>query len=308
MTLLRECASPGSRPFVNGTRRGRRSLNDASMIRLGHIDYSNCVPVHARLLERERPPGVQLVMGVPSELNEALAVGKVDVAPCSSIEYARHQDEYVLLPDLAIGSDGAVGSILMESSVPVEDLDGASVWMPTASATSAVLLRILLEMRYGVMPQYSWFHQADAGDPVGVHAKAVLRIGDVALRRVAPPGRHVLDLGEAWTDWTGLPFAFAVWQARLNDNIAAELRVLHTCLLDSLDFFRQHDEELSRRHAPRFGIAPDRLLAYWRSLRYRLDPRMQEGLLRFYARAAELGEAPRVSRLNWLDVAAPERR
>jgi chorismate dehydratase len=278
------------------------------MIRLGHIDYSNCVPVHSRLLERQRPPGIQLVMGVPSELNEALAVGKVDVAPCSSIEYARHHDEYVLLPDLVIGSEGAVGSILMESSVPIEELADASVWIPTASATSAVLLRILLEKRYGVIPRYSWFHQADAGDPVGVHAKAVLRIGDVALRRVAPPGRHVLDLGEAWTHWTGLPFAFAVWQARLTEDNAAELRELHASLLDSLDFFHEHDEDLARRHAPRFGITPDRLLAYWRSLRYRLDPRMQEGLLHFFALAADLGEAPAVSRLNWLDVAAPERR
>jgi len=272
------------------------------MIRLGHIDYSNCVPVHSRLLERERPAGIQLVMGVPSELNEALAIGKVDVAPCSSIEYARHADEYVLLPDLVIGSDGPVGSILMESSVPIEALGGGSVWLPTASATSAVLLRVLLERRYGVVPRYSWFHQAEAGDPVGVHAQAVLRIGDIALRRVPPAGRHVLDLGAAWTEWTGLPFAFAVWQARVTNENRAEMEELHGRLLDSLRFFNEHDDELARRHAPRYGVTAERLLAYWRSLRYRMDARMQEGLQRFYALAAELNEAPPVRSLNWLDV------
>jgi len=176
------------------------------MIRLGHIDYSNCVPVHSRLLERIRPEGIQLVMGVPSELNEALATGRIDAAPCSSIEYARHTSQYRLLRGLAIGSEGPVGSILLESAVPVEELDGREVWTPTASASSVVLLRILLERRFGVMPRYSWFHQADAGDPVGVHATAVLRIGDVALRRKVPAGRYV-DRRSGPRPFIRLPYA-----------------------------------------------------------------------------------------------------
>jgi len=272
------------------------------MIRLGHIDYSNCVPVHCRLLERRRPEDIELVMGTPADLNEALALGRVDVAPCSSIEYARHRDEYVLLPDLAIGSDGKVGSILLESSVPIEELDDRDVWIPTASASSVVLLRLLLEQRWQLKPRYSWFHQADAGDPLGIHAAAVLRIGDVALRRQTPSGRSVLDLGEAWTEWTGLPFAYAVWQARVTDANVAELRSLHGRLLDSRSFFAAHDAELATRHAPRYGVTAERLLAYWRSLSYTLDARMQAGLLHFYRLAAELGEAPPVDGLRWLNA------
>ena len=41
------------------------------MIRLGHIEYSNCFPLHAELLERG-DANVQIVHGVPSELNRAL--------------------------------------------------------------------------------------------------------------------------------------------------------------------------------------------------------------------------------------------
>lgn len=277
------------------------------MIRLGHIDYSNCVPVHALLLERRRPEGVELVMGVPSDLNEALLVGRVDVAPCSSIEYARHADQYVLLPDLAIGSDGAVGSILLESAVPFEDLSGHEIWLPTASASSVVLLRSLLEVRLGVTPRYAWFHQADAGDPVGVHAAAVLRIGDVALRRVTPPERYVMDLGAAWKEWTGLPFAYALWQARA-DAPAAELEHLHSLLLESRDHFETHAEELAGRHAGRFGLEPGRLLRYWRSLVYTLDDRMQQGLLRFFELAADLDEAPLVRSLQWFGGGPPTDR
>lgn len=271
------------------------------MIRLGHIDYSNCVPVHWRLLERERPEGIELVMGVPSELNEALAHGRVDVAPCSSIEYARHADEYVLLPGLAIGSAGPVGSIVLESAVPIEQLDDRMVWLPTASASSAVLLRILLERRWRLQPRYAWFHQADAGDPVGIHADAVLRIGDTALRRVVPADRYRLDLGEAWTEWTGLPFAYAVWQARVTETNADELRALRANLCEARDAFPATDALLAGRHAGRYGMSAERLLEYWRSLRYTLDGPMQEGLLRYYGLAADLDEAPRVTALRWLE-------
>jgi chorismate dehydratase len=270
------------------------------MIRLGHIDYSNCVPVHALLLE-QGARDVQLVRDVPSRLNEALATGAIDVAPCSSIEYARHTGEYVILPGHAIGSAGAVQSILLESAVPLEQLDGAVIAVPTASATSVVLLRALLELRAGVYPRYEWFDQAAGSDPVADGAAAALRIGDSALARVVPPGSTVLDLGAAWWSWTGLPFAFAVWQVR-RDADPSEVRRLARLLNESHTWFNEHAEQLAIRYAPRFGLASDRLLRYWHSLRFDLDPSMQQGLLHFYGLAAELGEAPRIAVLDILDL------
>ena len=57
------------------------------MIRLGRISYVNMAPVFHRL-EYE----VEEVVGVPTELNRMLLDGQVDVAPISSIEYARNAD------------------------------------------------------------------------------------------------------------------------------------------------------------------------------------------------------------------------
>src|SRR5688500_15274661 len=113
------------------------------MIRLGHIEYSNCFPLHAELLEQGSPQ-VELVRGVPTELNRALEAGAIDVAPASSIEYARHADRYRVLPEFVIGSRGPVHSILLESTRPIEELIDTRVAIPTASATSVVLLKILL--------------------------------------------------------------------------------------------------------------------------------------------------------------------
>jgi chorismate dehydratase len=269
------------------------------MIRLGHIDYSNCVPVHALLLESEQPD-VELVRGVPSELNRALAEGRIDAAPCSSIEYARHADSYLILPGPAIGSAGAVQSILLESAVPLDRLDGAKVAVPTASATSVVLLRALLELRLGVRPRLDWYDQTAPGDPVAQGADAALRIGDIALRRQPPAGRFVHDLGLDWQAWTGLPFAFAVWHVR-RDTGAAGVRALARLLAASREHFARNRERIAATHAARYGLTAPRLLDYWTSLRFDLDPAMQRGLLHFYELAAELAEAPRVTELHFAD-------
>jgi chorismate dehydratase len=266
------------------------------MIRLGHIDYSNCIPVHALLLDAP-PPDVQLVRGVPSTLNRALADGAIDAAPCSSIEYARHAGEYSVLPLHAIGAAGPVQSILLESRLPLQALDGRTVAVPTASATSVVLLRALLELRLRVQPQYRWFEQVGAVDPLAEGAAAALRIGDVALGRARDPGCHIIDLGAEWFDWTGLPFAFAVWQVR-RDVDPARVRRLAALLAESRAYFAQHEAALADRHAAHHGLAPARLLAYWRSLRFDLDHDMRQGLLHFFRLAAELGEAPLVDSLD----------
>jgi chorismate dehydratase len=275
------------------------------MIRLGHIDYSNCIPVHAGLLETPVPDLV-LVHDVPARLNRLLATGEIHAAPCSSIEFARHAGEYRILPAHAIGSCGPVQSILLETAVAPPLLDGRIVAVPDASATSVVLLRALLEVRLGVRPRLEWYDQAAVGDPLEHGAAAALRIGDVALRRVPAPGHTVLDLGAAWTEWTGLPFVFAVWQVRRDAGAAAARRLVRL-LHDSRAHFVRHRVRFAAQYAPAYGLSPERLLAYWASLRFELDRSMQRGLLHFYRMAAALGEAPATAALDIVrdDTASP---
>ena len=140
------------------------------MLRLGNIDYSNCYPIHGPLLEGARPPWLEMVDGTPSDLNRRLAKGELDIAPGSSIELARHAREYAALSGLCIGSDGPVESIILATRVPPDGLDGRIVSLPTASATSRCLLRILLEIRLGVRPNWADFDQ-QAGDPLLADAR-----------------------------------------------------------------------------------------------------------------------------------------
>ena len=85
------------------------------MIRLGRIGYVNMAPVFYRL-EAE----VDEVVGVPTELNQCLLSGECDLAPISSIEYARNADRLRILPRLCVSSEGAVDSIQLVSRVPLE--------------------------------------------------------------------------------------------------------------------------------------------------------------------------------------------
>jgi chorismate dehydratase len=268
------------------------------MIRLGHIEYSNCFPLHAELIEHGHPD-VTVVSGIPSALNRALAAGEIDVAPASSIEYARHADRYRVLPQFAIASRGPVHSILFESTRPIEELNDTRVAIPTASATSVVLLKILLRLKYNVTVRYEWFTQEDGGDPFREGVAAALWIGDVALRRSFTATHLVYDLGAEWTDWTQLPFAFAVWQTTLPPERDAALEPLLESFARSLARFRAQPYVLAEHYATSFGVSPQRLGRYWKTLRYDFDAATLEGLLHYYRLAATLGEAPHVDRIAW---------
>ena len=269
------------------------------MLRLGHIDYSTCLPIHATLLEAA-PQGVEIIQGTPGELNRALAAGEIDVAPCSSIEYARHAQSYRLLPNLVIGSLGPVQSIRFETRLPLEALAGQRIAVPTASASSVLLLQILLEHRYGQQAVFEWYSQESGADPIAAGCAAALQIGDIALRSSARSARAIYDLGTLWTEWTGLPFAFALWQTRLGPERDHELAGLIAQMQASRAQSLGDPLRLAKRFSRRFGLHPERLAAYWSGLRYYLDEAMMQGLLRFFGHAARLGDIPAVPEIRFV--------
>mgnify|MGYP006198831901 CR=1 FL=1 len=89
----------------------------------------------------------------------------------------------MLIETLAPGEE--VHSIVFLSDLPPGQLDGKVVAMPSASATSVVLLKILLRKMWDVAPAFRWFDQLSE-DPFAGGASAALFIGDVAL---SPDGR-----------------------------------------------------------------------------------------------------------------------
>jgi chorismate dehydratase len=276
-----------------------RNLKAKNMLTLGHIIYSNCFPPHAGIVTHNVPFPFKLVEGIPTELNRMLFEGKVDVSPSSSIEYAMHPGRYLLLPSLSITSKNRVMSILLESRVPIAELDKKNVVaLTTASATSVILLRILLERRHGVFPGYLTYEQGSE-DPSD-RSDAMLTIGDLALLKpLSPAFPYRYDLGEQWHEFTGLPFVFAFWHVNYNKNIEQELRELYDILKTSKSYGLSHLQELACAYAGKFGIAADVLLTYWNSLSYDFADDEQRGLMAFYGYAAEIGAVKPVTALRF---------
>ncbi len=268
------------------------------MLKLGHIIYSNCFPVHAGILTGKVACPFPIVEGIPSELNRALVEGKIDVSPSSSIEYATNPGKYRILPGLSITSRNKVMSILLESRLPLEDLNNKTVALTTASATSVVLLRVILELFTGVNPDFMLYEQG-VEDPYD-QADAVLTIGDLAIKRAANPRfPHAYDLGELWHQQTGLPFVFALWQVNYRRSMEQDLARLSNVLRESKQYGLSRLKDLAEERSAQFGISAETLFRYWSLFSYDFGPEEQKGLLAYYGYAAELGAIDAVPELRF---------
>ena len=73
--------------------------------RVGHIQFLNCLPLYYGLVKSSGLLDLEMVKGMPTELNTLLINGKLDISPISSIEYARHHESLNLFPDFTVISE-----------------------------------------------------------------------------------------------------------------------------------------------------------------------------------------------------------
>ncbi|MBD0348418.1 MAG: menaquinone biosynthesis protein [Thermoleophilia bacterium] len=252
------------------------------MIRLGRISYLNMAPVFYGLRA-----DVDEVVGVPTELNAALLDGQVDVAPISSIEWARNAAGLLLLRRLCVSSEGAVGSIQLVTPIPLGEV--RSIAVTPESATSVVLARILLPRAVHVA----------FGEP----ADARLLIGDAALRSAFEDPTPHYDLGQLWLERTGLPMVFAVWAC--GEPPPAGVRALEDALVASVRRARAEPERLARAASAEYDYPPGYLARYFEQLRYSFGPRERAGLLRFLELAHAAGELDELPELRFVAEEVP---
>jgi chorismate dehydratase len=249
------------------------------LLRLGRISYANMAPVFYEL----EGAGLQQVSGVPTELNAMLLAGELDVAPISSIEYARNAERLRLLPRLCVSTEGAVDSIQLITRKPIEQV--RSVAITPESATSVVLTRVLLG-------------EVDLV-PLDQPADAKMLIGDAALQSAFDDPTPHYDLGRLWQERTGLPMVYAVWACR--DGLVDGLEELERAHLRSLAVSRSEPEALARRASAEYGWPAGFLARYFEKLRYHFGPRERQGLIRFFELAHLAGELDAVPELRFIE-------
>ena len=264
-------------------------------VRLGAVGYLNARPLVFGL---EHSPRFDVRFDVPSECARLLHEGAIDVGLIPSIEYLRG-GPYRIVPDLAIASHGPVASVALYTPKAMSDV--RSIAMDTSSRTSVALVRVLCARLFGISPRLD----AIGPDLDGMleRCDAALIIGDNALFldpgivRLKPDAAiEKIDLGDAWTKLTGLPFVYAFWAGRPEALSADDVAALQRARDEGV----RRPDELARAYLPDRPDRQDIGARYLRdNIQYYLGEDERAGLELFYRYAAEAGVVERALPLQF---------
>ena len=290
-------------------------------VRLGAVGYLNARPLVYGL---ERSSRFDVRFDVPSACADLLHEGGIDVGLIPSIEYLRGPADvghYRIVPDLAIASRGQVASVALYTRRPMSDV--RSIAMDTSSRTSVALVSVLCAKLFKIQPAIesrtpdvaAMLADCDAAliigdnallaDPTKVRLKPDTTYGkvrsDEAVRSDGAVPSEVeayvgsglsrtverIDLGEAWTKWTGLPFVYAFWAGRAGSLKAADVEALQ----EARDAGVLRPDEIARDYFPDAPVHQAIGARYLRdNIKYSLGEEERAGLELFYRYAAEIGD------------------
>ncbi len=225
-----------------------------STARIGSVPHLNVRPLIYGIES-------EMTFCTPARLADAMHRREFDVGLVPVAEVLLH-DQYDIINGIGVVSFGEVRSVFLVHRVPVKQIRNISV--DPASRSSVWLLRVLLAERYGIEPE---FH------PRTADCEATFVFGDEAIKRVADEPRF--DLGAAWTEWTGLPFVYAVWAAQRDAADTALSAKLRQAKADGLAHL---DEIIEKTTEATPEIRRDYLT---RRIRYDLDDNAKRGLRKF---------------------------
>lgn len=259
------------------------------MIRIGHNQNTNMLPMFYSL-SRENPL-LDWVIAQPTGHNKMLAEGKIDTAPISAFSFGEHWRDYAILPDLSVSTKGRVGSILLFSKYPLQQLDGRKVALTSHSATSVNLLKVLMKEFYHSTPEYVIM---DAGlKEMLAEADAGLLIADQAIQAALDqPNVQIIDLGEEWYRQTGCSMTYSVWAypKSLIQEKGEELRETHKLLIQARDHALTHMDEIVHTCVEMLGATSDFWFDYFRQFRYTFNSELQQGLSRYFEYCVKYGQ------------------
>ncbi len=248
-------------------------------MRVGVLKSVNGLPVTCGLEVGAVPVDGRVLTGEPAWLNGQAREGQLDVTAVSAAEVAC-AGSYQVIPGFCVAARGPVQSVRLFSKLPLHDLPGHDVAITRVSATSRILVQLLVP---GIRPV-----DLPSEPVLSEEVPAVLLIGDRALDPVdgAP---YVADMGALWRAATGLPMVFALWVATHPRHLAAGSQLLQR----SRAWGQANRARVIAEAARRTGHSESRMEDYFASLHHHLDAESLAGLVEFYRRAGRAGLLPR---------------
>jgi len=250
------------------------------MLKVGALNYLNAMPFFTAFECQEISTDATFSYGPPTTLNRALAQGDVDLAIISSVEFLRHQDFYRLVPPgYGISAVDAVRSVRLYLPGTLADLDKKVIAVPTDSASSVELVRILCTHFWGVSCTLKPFIEIE-----DIHeGQPFLLIGDQCLQYETVEGMQSIDLAEIWYKKTGLPFTFAILadSRKAYEQKEEEMKTFQKQLTQALKWSRENRlliEQLAQKKLP---LPLSTIQEYFSLLQYSLTDLHIQGLREF---------------------------
>ena len=122
---------------------------------VGKIPYINSVPFYENIERRQ----FKILPVTPRRMGVLSAIGMLDAGLFSLVDFFQQQDRLEPL-DYCIATRDQVKSVLLFSNHGWQDLRGKTIGITDDTATSVMLLKVLLEKRYGVQ---ALFKRMNAG-------------------------------------------------------------------------------------------------------------------------------------------------
>lgn len=178
------------------------------MYKISVVSYLNTLPfrygiAHSGFLDGK----CSIETDVPSVCAQKLLNNSVDIGlvPVAIIPQLPH---YEIITDYCLGASGNVGSVILASQVPLQQITG--IYLDYQSKTSINLVKILSRHFWNISP--AWYDGFEGYESLIKGTVAGVIIGDRALN-LANKFEYVYDLAAEWHLLTGLPFVFACWVA-----------------------------------------------------------------------------------------------
>jgi chorismate dehydratase len=262
-------------------------------LRVGIVNYLNSRPLAWGFLQGKFAAVAEAVYHPPARVAELLASGDLDVGLIPSIEYQRIP-ELSIIPELCVAATAEVRSVLLICNRPLEEVE--CVALDLNSRTSAALVKILLDQRFGVIPKFT--SMGPNLERMLEGAQAALIIGDPALE-VDRERYRVYDLAAEWRELTGKPFVFAVWAVRSDFVLSSDLGSIFA---ESLQIGLEQIEVIVTEAAAEMGLPETEVADYLtHNLSYGLGDLELQGLQEFFQRAHGLELIDEVRSIEFTD-------
>jgi len=268
------------------------------MLKTGKIPFRNAAFPYYFIEKNQKKfkDMLKFYSAFPPQLGQMVLNNKIDIAPVSSILYARQLKNFPILPNFSINAKGKTGSIFLISKKPLKEI--SSVCLPSNSATSIAMLKIILKVRK-IDAKFKIFNPSNTFDD----CDAALFIGDDGIAAGEKfKNLNVIDLGDEWNKITGKGMVYALWviNKKSAEEKEHEIKRFSDMLTTSLNYAYENFENVIdeikgnlKRKSVKFHIS---------NLSYNFGKEEIDALLTFYEYAKRYGIISDVPKLNFLEI------